>query len=587
MIRGQGLTIDPVSVSNAGLIEATGGYNLTISSATVDDSAGGTIEAEAGKVLLASAVIVGGTLASQNGNVLQAQNTGVVLDGSGSTVTNNGVILVPGGAALHLQGAIRNTGTIEAPTYGQPGETFLVDTATVTLSGGGEVYMSGRGYTNLDGEYNGGTATLVNVDNLIEAAGTIGNANALAIDNRAGGRIEAIGPAGGETAVVNTGTNSILNAGVIGALNGSDLIVQSATIDQSQGGTLTAGGARVDLQNVIVIGGTLASSNGGEIRTGVGSYDNVLDGTASAVTNTGVILLNNGNQANQGSGLHLQGTIHNSGAIDFPTYSDTVTLFVDSATVTLDGGGQISMGPRGQHQIVGDNSGGTATLDNVDNTIVGTGAIGDGTTDLAVDNEAGGTIEGGNASTLTINTGSNAVVNAGTIAAYGNNMELDIQSIVTNSGTLISAQVGPNFDGGYILVDGGGAIDGGTVLIGNGGQIAFDNSNASSPNVEFTNINNSGGALVLGKPYNFGQPANFTGTVTDFGANDVIAFNDISVAPTNVVFTGDSSGGELYVFGTNAQGGIVDSASVHLVGNYTGSSFKLTDIAAGNNVTLG
>ena len=107
-------------------------------------------------------------------------------------------------------------------------------------------------------------------------------------------------------------------------------------------------------------------------------------------------------------------------------------LLVDTATLKLVGDGTVTLASGGA--IVGDGSPATPdTLENVNNTIVGGGTIGDaGNGDLALVNDLNGAIVA--AGVLTFATG-NTVENAGVILALAGDT-LDFQdSQINNSAT--------------------------------------------------------------------------------------------------------------------------------------------------------
>ncbi len=88
------LTLDTAgeTLTNRGLIEATGAGGLTIASTTVNN-AGGVISADAGAhVSLQNADIQGGTLETSGSGVIRANLGSTILDGTASALVNQGVI---------------------------------------------------------------------------------------------------------------------------------------------------------------------------------------------------------------------------------------------------------------------------------------------------------------------------------------------------------------------------------------------------------------------------------------------------------------------------------------------------------------
>ena len=109
-----------------------------------------------------------------------------------------------------------------------------------------------------------------------------------------------------------------------------------------------------------------------------------------------------------------------------------------------------------------------ATLTNVDNTISGAGTIGD--SNLTLINQ--GTINANASLALVLNTGSNAIINSGTLEASSSG-GLDIEGNVTNSKTIEA--LGTNAK----VVIQGVITDAATGLIlasGSGAQVDLDNA---------------------------------------------------------------------------------------------------------------
>ena len=112
--------------------------------------------------------------------------TGATLDvgdslGSGvsGAATNTGALNVNDGGTLDLVNlTVTNTGTITLNAT--TSATNLVIAGNVTLNGGGHLTLSDDSQNAIVS--NGVAATLINVDNTISGAGTIGDAN-LTLDN--------------------------------------------------------------------------------------------------------------------------------------------------------------------------------------------------------------------------------------------------------------------------------------------------------------------------------------------------------------------------------------------------------------------
>ena len=227
--------------------------------------------------------------------------------------------------------------------------------------------------------------------------------------NGAAGRIIA---SGGNALILNTGGAVTTNSGLIEALSGAGLVLDSV-INNGSLGTISAAGADFQLQGGTIRGGTLTTTGTSTILDNGGG---TLDGSASMLVNDGTVVIAN-NQV-----LGVLGTIDNLGVISMRSGGNSTDLVLQSPTVTLKGGGTIALSDNGSNRIYG--ASGTYVLDNVDNTILGAGQLGVG--DLTLLNEASGRI---------LSTGGNALV-INTVGAASNSGLIEAQSgggIVLNS----------------------------------------------------------------------------------------------------------------------------------------------------------
>jgi hypothetical protein len=219
-------------------------------------------------------------------------------------------------------------------------------------AGGGKVPLSPSGNNQIVAPIGGGI--LSNVNSTIAGAGSIG---------------------GGLT-VVNSGTinantvstlqlnASTINAGRLEATASAGTLILAANISNTGTGTILASGsgAHIVLNGAVISGGKLQTQAGGEI--------DVINGLLSDATiASGSIVDINGT-------LALSGRIANSGLIS-ALGSPFATLAISGA-VLLSGGGNVSLSPSGNNQIVAAPGGGI--LSNVNNTIAGAGFIGGGLT---------------------------------------------------------------------------------------------------------------------------------------------------------------------------------------------------------------
>ena len=139
-----------------------------------------------------------------------------------------------------------------------------------------------------------------------------------------------------------------------------------------------------------------------------------------------------------GGALELSNGISNYGTFQLNSSGADPTLAINGTVYLLDSGKLQLLGPTASNLIIGV-SGTGATLDNVGNTIIGSGTIGRGDGQLTLVNGAAGTIEakplgGADSGLLVIDTG-NPVSNSGhMMAAAGGTLQID--DSVTNFGTI-------------------------------------------------------------------------------------------------------------------------------------------------------
>jgi hypothetical protein len=174
-----------------------------------------------------------------------------------------------------------------------------------------------------------------------------------------------------------------------------------------------------------------------------------------------------------------------------------------------------------------------------------------------------GTISATGTHALVIDTGSNVVVNSGTLEASGSG-GLMVLSAVENSGFLWA-------NGANLTIQ--GAVTGtGTATIDGTGILDFESSSAA--NVVFGS--GTGGTLKLGDAFHF------NGTITGFDGADVIDIEDLDSAAASISYQENSAGtgGKL----TISDG--VHVAELSLVGGYSADNFSLApDQVRGTSIT--
>jgi hypothetical protein len=433
--------------------------------------------------------------------------------GGAATVTNWGTILGTAGVAVQFMsasdrliaesgstwvGAVQGGGgTLELAGGKAKGAITGLD-ATGTLSGAEAMTFGGFGTYAIDA---GGTWTLSGT-NVLAAGSSLIDAGALTI------------------------AGTVTSAGTIAGLAGSMITLKKADL----------------------IGGMLQSATTISVK-GTG---NSLDGTTAVLSNQTSLTV-----ADKGS-LTLQGAIANSGKISLAAKTATTSLIVGKAGVTLSGGGSIVLGSSAFNTVTG--AAASATLTNVDNTLGGSGLIGNGK--LVLVNEAAGVIDQTGSVALTINTGTRTITNAGTIEATGSG-GATIAGAVANTGLLEAVK-------GDLTVT--GAVTGTGSAVINAGTLDFTSSFSES--VTFSGTT---GELELA------DSQGYAGSITGFSKTGGTSLEllDIGFASSGeATFSGNSSGGVLTVTdGTH-------TARIALTGNYTHSSFVASSAGLGGGVII-
>jgi hypothetical protein len=225
-------------------------------------------------------------------------------------------------------------------------------------------------------------------------------------------------------------------------------------------------------------------------------------------------------------------------------------LLVANGT-SLTGGGAIVLTDSASNEITGTTA--TSLLTN-DIRIEGEGQLGDGAMELT--NAASGSIYSLGAGSLTLNTGTSIMINAGAIASEGTG-GLTISSPIDNTGELLA------YSSPLTVED---AVTGaGTAEVENAGTLIL--KGAFNENVTFAT--GSTGALELAdsKGYTTGAITGFSKTGTN--ALDLLDIPFVS-GTTTATYSGTTTSGVLTVKdGANV-------ATIHLEGNYTTSTFTVS-----------
>ena len=439
--------------TNEGLVEDTNTGALTISNNTTIVNTGTIAAFGTGSAInLFQGSLQGGTLTTGSGGVIQSVNYGT-LDGATNgaiTISANSQIADDNNEYLFLDGSIVNHGTISLESTNNSTDLWI-QSPVVTLSGAGALVLSDNGNNYIQSQTAG--TELVNFNNTISGSGQVGNGD-IAIDNQAAGIINSNGAAG---MVLNTGTYSFTNEGLIEDTNTGGITVNGATTIINAG-TLSAAGAGsfINLNSATIAGGTLSTKAGGVIQS-------VNIGTLDGSTAAGAVTITTGSQIGDVNNeyLYLNGTITNEGTISIESQNNATVLWINSGTVTLNGGGTVLLSDNGNNYI--DASAVGNTLVNANNTIVGSGVFGNGSLNLI--NQASGTIDanGTNAGmTFTTASFTNQGVfedtGTGGIGLAGITITNDTTIAALGAGSSISLYSGADIIGGTLLTTGGAVI---------------------------------------------------------------------------------------------------------------------------------
>ena len=533
--------------SNSGTLRAENGGNLRIMSSETFSNTGGTIEALNGSTVeIVNSTISGGTLQTAGSGVIQLQ-MGTALD----SVTNNGLITVANGQYALLAGTFTNNGILQLSSSGSLADLRI--SGPVTLAGAGTLTLGGLNSNRLFGvEGTPTTNVLINsATHTIQGGGQLG-INFMGLDNQ--GLITA--NQNGTTLVIDLREDNPTraNSGTLRADNGGTLrIVSSNTIANTGGAIEALNASTVEIYDTTITGGTLQTSGSGAIQLQNGT---LLD----TVTNSGLINVANGQNA------VLQGTITNNGTLQLTSSGSLADLRI-SGPVTLAGSGTLTLGGLNSDRVFGVE--GTPTtnvlINSATHTIQGGGQLGinfmgldnqglitanqNGTTlviDLREDNPTranSGTLRADNGGTLRI-VSSNTIANTGGAIEALNASTVEIYDTTISGGTLQTA------GGGIIELQGATLTN-----LANNGQVAVQNGQTGY--LEGTITNNA--VLQL----------NSSGTLTDLRINGDITLTGpgsltMGNSDRNRILNG-SSVGTL----TNAAGHTIQGAGqlgVNLIG---------------------
>ena len=454
--------------------------------------------------------------------------------------------------AVAAGGLVAGLATVVLPSTLTPGTYYLGVIADVN----GAVAQS----NSLNDASTGLAITVVDSSNIATISGVAAArafdvagatlASALTLD----GSLVTSAALGGAQTVTVAGGNLTLEAGTAltvasinmtsttSSLNALTSVSYAGRVKETLGAITAAAGDQLSFTDTSnLFSGTL--SGAGTIAFTAGS--DTLSGTTLAATAVNVA----------GAAVTLSGAISLT-----KTLNVTATnLKVAAGGATLSGGGSLILSNATTNLLKGVSA--AATLTNVGDKILGAGQLGGGVMKLV--NSIGGLIDGDDAAALTINTGANTITNAGVIENTSTG-GTTIASAVDNTGVL-------TVTAGVLTVT--GAVTGTGKLTIAGGTA--DLAGAFTQNVTFSK---AAGVLELGKSQTYG------GTVTGLstsGANS-LDLGDIAFASatTKATYAGTTTAGILTVTdGTH-------TAKIHLAGNYTASTFKVSSDGHGGTTVV-
>jgi FecR protein len=386
------------------------------------------------------------------------------------------------------------------------------------------------------------------------APSSVGSSTA-ASDLNSGG--QGLGQIGGTQLALNSG------GGPTGTLPVAALVVAGTTTTST---TLPPGIGPTSTVEWIANSGNWSSANDWSDGIVPGSGNTVqISGqvTVSSSESTGELIITSGATLEivAGGSFTIAGNINNSGTI---VLDDPPLKIV--GLVQASGGGVVTMLGSSAVNVIFGAPGTGATLDNVNNTIFGTGSIGQGA-DGNLTFENYGTVNANVSSqSIVIDTG-NQVTNAGTFEASGGGT-LTIDDPLKNDGTLSA-------NGGIIQVL--AAVTGaGSASVSGGGTFELGVADAQALAVS------GAGTLMLDAGSNFSGNVtlaadtlfDLAGAIADFTGNIILAAGDIiDLAGINSVTSVEVDGSNLFINGA--------AESFTIAGLPTGDTFAFKSDGSG------
>jgi len=551
-------------------------------------------------VNIASSNITGGTLTASGGGALNPTGNDTL---TGVTISSGTTYPITAGTTTFLASPITNDGTISITGNGTGNAALVIDTnlslgGTVTLSSataGGAAYI----------EQNTGSLTLTNTGT-IQGSGTLGNGG-IAVVNSSKGVIDANASGTGISTELTLNGSGITNSGLLEATNGNTLLIQTGIANA--GGNITASGTNsiVSLDSATITGGTLNSSTGGAIDV---ESNTTLNGVTISKGSTVT--------AFAGNTTFIGGTTTNDGTILINAGGGSDGVLDLNANTTLTGGGKVTLAVAsgGGNAYIEQNTG-SLTLTNTNNTIEGSGIIGNG--GLTVVNSTGGTISADVSGSSLVLNGSGGLTNSGTLQVssgallqvtsgpftnfsgstltggkYDVSGTLEIDELGTAGGEIVTNAAGITLDGSaakFVDADGNSAL---TDLASNTVKGSFTVTGGA----DFTTAGNftNKGTLSVGSGSIFdvhGRLTNFSGTTLTAGTYDVtgkLEFAGANIETNDAAITLTGKTAEI-LNTTTRKNGLANFATNDAAGKFTlASGASLTTAGSVSNagtVTVG
>jgi hypothetical protein len=390
----------------------------------------------------------------------RAQATDVTLN-AGATILS---LTVSGGDALSFApSAGLGVGTGALGTLSNAGAIRLIGGLNRLTLSAAEHSITGGGVIRLQNSarMRAGNGRFINVDNVIEGDGYIGEFASTAVTNHATIRANNAGQ------TLNIEPVELTNTGTLLATNGGILWLAGGLVPTwtNTGGTIRADdGSEVRFTDgptgtPTVVGGTFATQGTGVVRN---LSTLRLRDVANAGNLTGV----------EASSTIIEGGFTNSGSVNLNATGFNASLVFGAGTFALTGGGSInlnSLNAASNARVLVSPGAGSATLVNVDNTIRGQGQIiGSGTTGIV--NGAAGVIDAdvpgrslevrpSDAGGLT-NNGAMRASNGGMLllSGFGNGVFTNNSTITALDGSEVQLVADPSITGGTLATAGSGVI---------------------------------------------------------------------------------------------------------------------------------